>query len=108
MEPTPIDVNRGWSVENSLLFVEWEKHYVELSLFYPSCTAEDAAGLANAYRKQLTEARDKLDLQRIQAEAERKYQAQLIAAAHIPMPTPEGIPLESSNHRYAPLNKTPA
>ena len=91
-----------------MLFAEWEKHYVELSLFYPSCTAEDAAGLANEYRKQLTEAQNNIDRQRAQAEAERKYQAELFAAAVVPMPRPEAIPLESSNHRYAPLNKASA
>ena len=83
-EPTPIDINRGWSTENTLLFAKWEKHYVELCEYYPSCTAEDAAGLANAYRTQLTEAQTKLDNQRYQAEEERKYQAQLFAAAHVP------------------------
>ena len=82
------------------------KRFVELSLYYPSCTAEDAAGLANEYIKQLTEAENIIDQQRVQAEAEREYQAELFAAAVVPMPRPEGIPLANSNHRYAPLNKT--
>ena len=38
----------------------------------------------------------------------KAQQAKFFAAAHVPMPRPEGLPKENVCHRFTPMDKAPA
>ena len=103
-EPASIDVTRGWSDENKLLFDEWGVHFSELCKNSKTLIEEDAANLLDVYRKLLAEAQTALDLQLQQHQAEvLQQQKNYQEAVEHPMPRPAGPPKKNVDNRFNPM-----
>ena len=103
MEPSPVDVSRGWSLENGPLFEEWRLHWFESVKGSEVYTEEDAIGLIEDLRTRIADGQAVLVAQQEQQAAFllQFNNEHLQAGIANPMPKPEKLAKEQK--RFSPL-----